>query len=634
VSTQRRGRKLGEILLSQGLITEEQLEKAFRTQAVTGQTLASTLISSGVISLEDLSSILGEQVQVDSKKRIGDILIEQGVITQEQLFEALKQQRTTGKKVGEMLVELGYITESKLIDILGAQLDVQHIILDGIKIAPELASLISEEMCKKYKVIPVYMRDDTITIAMADPTDLRTIDHIKFVTGREIDVMMASEKQILATIPRIYEDKQKQLHDILQKVGGERSTALEVVNDEEEKEILSDEEGAQVINIVNMIIYEAIERDASDIHLEPTNAGYRVRYRVDGDLQTIQELPANIRPQVISRLKIQAGMDIAEKRKPQDGRIRIRHQNRMVDLRVSSYPSLTRQIQSEKIVMRIIDAEGKQFTLPQLGFSQGMLDKFQGLIQVPDGIILVTGPTGSGKSSTLYASLEFINKHYEYKKNIITMEDPVESNVEGITQGQINSKAGFTFASGMRSILRQDPDIIMVGEMRDVETSEMAVQAALTGHVVFSTLHTNDSASAFTRLLDMGVQSYLVSSTVRGVLAQRLVRRVCSACREEFEPEAEVLQKIGLRPGVKLYRGKGCRRCNNSGYKGRMGIFELLIPDRQVQKMIIAKAESDEIKDYMVKRGDFNTLRRDGLIKALKGETTLEQVLGATQENI
>jgi type IV pilus assembly protein PilB len=469
---------------------------------------------------------------------------------------------------------------------------------------------------------------------MADPTDLRTIDHIKFVTGREIDVMMASEKQILSAITRIYEDKQKQLHDILQKVGGGvKSTALEVVNDEEEKELLSDEEGAQVINIVNMIIYEAIERDASDIHLEPTNAGYRVRYRVDGDLHTIQELPVNIRPQVISRLKIQAGMDIAEKRKPQDGRIRIRHQNRMVDLRVSSYPSLTKQVQSEKIVMRIIDAEGKQYTLPQLGFSQSMLDKFQGLIQVPDGIILVTGPTGSGKSSTLYASLEFINKHYEYKKNIITMEDPVESNVEGITQGQINSKAGFTFASGMRSILRQDPDIIMVGEMRDVETSEMAVQAALTGHVVFSTLHTNDSASAFTRLLDMGVQSYLVSSTVRGVLAQRLVRRVCTSCREEFEPEAEILQKIGLRPGVKLYRGKGCRRCNNSGYKGRMGIFELLIPDRQVQKMIIAKAESDEIKDYMVKRGDFNTLRRDGLIKALKGETTLEQVLGATQEN-
>ncbi|MDR0305014.1 MAG: Flp pilus assembly complex ATPase component TadA [Chitinispirillales bacterium] len=629
---QRRGKKLGEILLSMGLITEEQLENAFRTQAITGQTLAAILVSSGAISTEDLSSVLGEQVQVDSKKRIGDILIEQGVITPEHLAEALKQQKVTGKKIGETLIAMGILTESKLIDILGAQLDVQHVILDGVKINPQLTALITEEMCKRYKIIPIYEQNDMITIAMTDPTDLRTIDHIKFVTGKNIDVVMTSEKQILSAITRVYEDKQKQLHDILQRVEGENAT-LEIISDEEEKELLSDEEGAQVVNIVNMIIHEAIEKDASDIHLEPTSNGYRVRYRIDGDLQTIQELPATIRPQVISRLKIQGGMDIAEKRKPQDGRIRIKHQARMVDLRVSSFPSLTRQVQSEKIVLRIIDAEGKQFTLPQLGFGQAMYDKFEELIQIPDGIILVTGPTGSGKSSTLYAALEFINRHYEYKKNIITMEDPVESNVEGITQGQINVKAGFTFASGMRSILRQDPDIIMVGEMRDVETGEMAVQAALTGHVVFSTLHTNDSASAFTRLLDMGVQSYLVSSTVRGVLAQRLVRRVCSACKEEFEPEPEVLYKVGLKAGVKLYRGKGCRRCNNTGYKGRMGIFELLIPDRQVQKMIIGKAESDEIKDYMVKRGDFSTLRRDGLIKVLKGETTLEQVLGATQEN-
>jgi type IV pilus assembly protein PilB len=628
---QRRGRKLGEVLLSLDLITEEQLDKAFRTQSVTGQTLGSILVSSGAISAEDLGSVLGEQIQVDSKKRIGDILLEQGVINQAQLEEALKEQKITGKKIGETLIAMGILTESKLIDILGAQIDVQHVILDGIKINVELTTLITEEMCKRYRIIPIYKKNNIITVAMTDPTDLRTIDHIKFITGKDIDIVMASEKQILSAITRVYEDKQKQLHDILQKVEGENTT-LEIISDEEDKELLSDEEGAQVVNIVNMIIHEAIERDASDIHLEPTNNGYRVRYRVDGDLQTIQELPASIRPQVISRLKIQGGMDIAEKRKPQDGRIRIRHQERMVDLRVSSFPSLTRQVQSEKIVMRIIDAEGKQFTLPQLGFSQAMHDKFEELIQIPDGIILVTGPTGSGKSSTLYAALEFINRHYEYKKNIITMEDPVESNVEGITQGQINVKAGFTFASGMRSILRQDPDIIMVGEMRDVETGEMAVQAALTGHVVFSTLHTNDSASAFTRLLDMGVQSYLVSSTVRGVLAQRLVRRICSACREEYSPEPEVLQKINLKPDVKFFRGKGCRRCGNTGYKGRMGIFELLIPDRQVQKMIIAKAESDEIKDYMVKRGDFNTLRRDGLIKVIKGETTLEQVLGATQE--
>ena len=629
---QRRGRKLGEILLSQGLITEEQLEKAFRAQSVTGQTLGSVLVSSGAISAQDLSSIIGEQIQISSKKRIGELLIEQGIINNEQLEQALQQQKAQGKKVGEMLVALGFISENKLIDILSAQIDVQHIILDGVKVSRELTLLITEDMCKKYKILPVYQSNGVITVAMTDPTDLRTIDHIKFVTGKDIDAVMSSEKQIMSAITRVYKDKRMELDDILRKAESGGDMSFDIVKDEEEQEALSDDEGAQVVNIVNLIIHEAIEKDASDIHLEPTETGYRVRYRTDGSLQTIQELPASIRPQIISRLKIQGGMDIAEKRKPQDGRIKIRHQGRMVDLRVSSFPALTRQAQSEKIVMRIIDAEGKQFTLPQLGFSQEMHARFEKLIQIPDGIILVTGPTGSGKSSTLYASLEFINRHYQFKKNIITMEDPVESSVEGITQGQINVKAGFTFASGMRSILRQDPDIIMVGEMRDMETGEMAVQAALTGHVVFSTLHTNDSASAFTRLLDMGIQSYLVSSTVRGVLAQRLIRRICKNCIEEYDPGPEVLQKVGLRAGVKLYRGRGCRTCNNTGYKGRMGIFELLIPDRQVQKMIIAKAESDEIKDYMVKRGDFMTLRRDGLIKVLKGETTLEQVLGATQD--
>ena len=632
MALQRRGRKLGEILLAQGLITEEQLDKAYRAQSVTGQTLGTVLVSSGAISAQDLGSVLGEQVQVDNRKRIGDILVEQGIITKEQLEDGLRQQKNLGKKIGETLIALGFISESKLIDILSAQLDVQHIILDGIKVSADLTRLINEEMCKKYKIIPIYSKGNVITIAMTDPTNLRTIDHIKFVTGREIDAVMASEKQIMAAITRVYEDNQSRLSDMIARSEGDVS--FEVVKDEEEQEAVSDDEGQQIVNIVNLLIHEAIDKDVSDIHLEPTDNGYRVRYRMDGHLQTVQELPLNIRPQIISRLKIQGGMDIAEKRKPQDGRIKIRHQGRMVDLRVSSFPALTRQAQSEKIVMRIIDAQGKQFTLRQLGFSDEMHDKFEELIQIPNGIILVTGPTGSGKSSTLYASLEFINKHYEYKKNIITMEDPVESNVDGITQGQINVKAGFTFASGMRSILRQDPDIVMVGEMRDTETGEMAVQAALTGHVVFSTLHTNDSASAFTRLIDMGVQSYLISSTVRGVLAQRLVRKICSSCREEYEPDAEMLQKVGLRAGVKLYRGKGCRNCKNTGYKGRMGIFELLIPDRQVQKLVIAKAESDEIKDYMVKRGDFTTLRRDGLIKALKGETTVEMVLGATQENI
>ncbi|MCL2843945.1 MAG: Flp pilus assembly complex ATPase component TadA [Chitinivibrionia bacterium] len=633
MSIRRRSRKCGEILLSQGLITEEQLTKAYRTQSLTGQTLGNILIEMGAVSAQDMSAVLGELVQVDRKKRLGDILIDQGIITQEQLDEGLKQQKTLGKKIGEALIALGFITENKLVDILSAQLDVQYVVLDGIKVSAETTMLITEDTCKKYKIIPLYLKDDTLTVAMTDPTNLRVIDHIKFITGKEIDTVMANEKQILSAIDRVYGDRHAHLSKILQEKGG-GDTSFDVAKDEEDQEVISDDEGQQIVNIVNLIIHEAIEKEASDIHLEPTDNGIRVRYRIDGALQTVQELPQTIRPQVISRLKIQGGMDIAEKRKPQDGRIKIRHQGRLVDLRVSSFPALTRQAQSEKIVMRIIDAQGKQFTLKQLGFSDDMHDKFEKLIQIPNGIILVTGPTGSGKSSTLYASLEFINRHYEFKKNIITMEDPVESNVDGITQGQINVKAGFTFASGMRSILRQDPDIVMVGEMRDAETGEMAVQAALTGHVVFSTLHTNDAASAFTRLLDMGVQSYLVSSTVRGVLAQRLVRKICSACKEEMVPDPELLKSVGLRAGVKLYQGKGCRACKNTGYKGRMGIFELLLPDRQVQKMVIGRAESDEIKDYMVKRGDFMTLRRDGLIKALKGETTLEQVLGATQENM
>jgi len=325
-------------------------------------------------------------------------------------------------------------------------------------------------------------------------------------------------------------------------------------------------------------------------------------------------------------------MDIAEKRKPQDGRLKIRHQGRNVDFRVSAFPAMTRQAMSEKLVLRIIDSDGNNFTLPQLGLSKETMATFEELIKLPDGVILVTGPTGSGKSSTLYAGLRFVNNYHENKECIITMEDPVESKVDGVTQGQINPKAGFTFAAGMRSILRQDPDIIMIGEMRDTETAEMAIQAALTGHLVFSTLHTNDSPSAYTRLFDMGVAPYLVSTAIRGIMAQRLIRKLCQHCKAQYDPEPEVLQKIGLRQGIKLWRGKGCSKCDNTGYKGRLGLYELLVPDRNVQKLVIKKCESDEIKDYLIQRGDFITLRKDGLIKAVQGLTTVEQVMAATQE--
>ncbi|MGM0460959.1 MAG: GspE/PulE family protein [Fibrobacterota bacterium] len=628
---QRRVRKLGEILLSQGLITEEELTKALKIQQKTGKTLGAILIKTGIVSADDISSVLGQQVHISSKKRLGEVLVDQGLITDAMLNKGLALQKKTGKKLGESLIELGYITENKLIDILSAQLDVQHVILDQIKVKRSLTQIIPKELCKKYNILPIYENQGVITIAMADPTNLRTMDHIKFMTGKEIDAVMASEREIQKAIERVYEDKLKQMSDLLSSANS-GNQELEVVNDEEEKEELTEEEGMETVKLVNLIIHEAIDEEASDIHMEPTETGYLVKYRIDGELTKKQELPEHMRPQIISRLKIQGGMDIAEKRKPQDGRIKIRHQGRNVDLRVSSFPAMTKKALSEKIVMRIVDTEGKSLALPQLGLSKDTLARFERVIKSPDGIMLVTGPTGSGKSMSLYAALEFVKDYYEEKKQIITMEDPVESSVAGITQGQISPKAGFTFAAGMRSILRQDPDIIMIGEMRDFETSQMAVQAALTGHVVFSTLHTNDSPSAYTRLFDMGVAPYLVASTVRGIMAQRLVRRICTSCKEEYYPDDETLKQVGLKPGVKLYRGKGCNKCGGKGYRGRVGLYELLIPDRQVQKLVNKKAESEEIKDYLIKKGDFITLRKDGLIKALKGITTLEQVLGATQE--
>jgi type IV pilus assembly protein PilB len=415
-------------------------------------------------------------------------------------------------------------------------------------------------------------------------------------------------------------------------IGSANVGEMDVVREEDERDQLSDEEGAQVVKIVNLLVLQAVSEDASDIHIEPMERYMRLRYRIDGELVEKNPIPLQLRAQIVSRLKIMAGMDIAEKRKPQDGHFQIRHQGREIDLRVSTFPSTTRtRGVNEKLVLRIIDQQGKHLGLDQLGFLPATLSMFDEAIRKPDGILLVTGPTGSGKSSTLYAALQRINQYYDNKKNIVTMEDPVELNIDGINQGQINPKAGFTFAEGMRSILRQDPDIIMIGEMRDTETCEMAIQAALTGHFVMSTLHTNDSTSAYTRLFDMGMEPYLIASTIRAILAQRLVRKICDHCREPYAPDPALLRKIGLRENVTLYRGKGCRFCKNTGYRGRAGVFELLIPDHQIEALVVKRASSDAIKQHCLKTGRFETLRRDGLRKALDGVTTLEQVLGIAQ---
>ena len=627
---QRRKKKLGEILVAQGHVTEDQLTQALTEHRRTGISIGTVLVKMGFISDEDLTSVLGEQIQLNQRKRIGEVLFEQGLITEEQLAQGLEEQKRTHEQLGKALVRLRFITEEKLVDILSAQLDVQHVVLENFTFNKRLVQLIPEDLARKYKAIPLFERDGTLTVAMADPTNLRTLDHLKFKTGKEIDPVIASDKSVLAAIERNYSSGLESMTDLLGTM--QQQSELDLVTVEEDpSKSLSDEEGQQVVKIVNMIVGQAITEHASDIHIEPMDSYCRLRYRVDGDLVERNPIPLQLRPQITSRLKIMAGMDIAEKRKPQDGRFQIRHEGREIDLRVSAFPVMTRHRGvNEKVVMRILDPEANKLSLDDLGLLPAMRGKFENVINRPNGIVLVTGPTGSGKSSTLYAALQ---KIYSPAMNIVTMEDPVEFNLDGINQGQINVRAGFTFAEGMRSILRQDPDVIMIGEMRDKETCEMAIQAALTGHLVFSTLHTNDSPSAFTRLMDMGVEPYLVTSTVIGILAQRLVRAICPRCKEAYVPQAEVLAQIGLRPGVTLYRGKGCAACKNSGYQRRIGLYEFLSPDEQVFNMVMRHAVNEEIKQYLLRRGDFDSLRRDGLRKAVEGLTTVEQVLGATQND-
>jgi len=628
---EKRYKKLGEVLLSQGLITEEQLLIALRECRRNGLSLGSTLVQMRFISNDDLTAVLGEQIHLQQRKRIGEILVEQGFITPDQLEKGLAEQKTSKQLLGKCLVKLGFISEPKLIDVLSAQLDIQHVVLQQFNFSAALIKCIPEDMARRYKVIPLFERNGVLTVAMVDPTNLRVIDHLKFKTGREIDPVLATEKSIMTAIEKNYASASEEMSQLLSSVASQGGGELEVVKSQDDSESsLTDEEGAQVVKLVNLIVTQAISSGASDIHIEPLESYTRLRYRIDGDLVEQAPIPLQMRAQITSRLKIMAGMDIAEKRKPQDGRFRIRAQGREIDLRVSIFPVMTRlRGVNEKIVMRILDPQSMNISIDMLGFLPKTKEQFEEVIEKPDGILLVTGPTGSGKSSTLYAALKRIN---DVSINIITMEDPVEFNLDGVAQGQINPLAGFTFAAGMRSILRQDPDVVMIGEMRDAETCQMAIQAALTGHLVFSTLHTNDSPSAYTRLLDMGIEPFLITSSVIGILAQRLVRKLCK-CKEQYDPDPLMLQRLGLRPGLKFYRTKGCKICNNTGFKGRMGLYEFLVPDEEINNMVIKRLPSEQIKHYALKRGNYDSLRRDGLKKVLDGSTTIEQVLSSTQDD-
>lgn len=619
--------KVGELLLEQGIIDEDQLEHALSEHKRTGILLGKILIRLGMVDEETLSSILGQQIQLKTKKRLGELLVDRELITDKQLQDALAEQKRTGKKLGRTLIDKSLITEGKLIEILSAQLEVPTVNLDNFQYNSQSAGILAEEMCREYKVMPLYVRNRVLTVAMVDPTNLRTIDHIKFKTQMEVEAFMVSESDLNVALDKVF--GQNRLDNLI----GDDIEDLETIdrNERDDEEELSDEEGAQVVKIVTTIINEAIGRGASDIHLEPQETHLKLRYRIDGVLVENPSIPARLMGQVLSRVKILSGMDIGEKRKPQDGRFTVRFQGKEVDLRVNTFPTtLRKRGVVEKIVMRILDPTSGQIALADMGMQQSVFEIFKKQIHLPNGIILVTGPTGSGKSTTLYSCIrEIISPEI----NITTMEDPVELNIEGVNQGQINKDAGFTFAAGIRAILRQDPDVVMIGEMRDRETSGMAIEAALTGHLVFSTLHTNNASGAFPRLLEMGLEPFLVSSAVKGVLAQRLVRRICKKCKQEEQPSKELREQLGLSKDAIFYRGKGCKACEGSGFKGRAGVFEFLVPTEEIRNMIIRSATADEIKQEAIRNGSMVTLRMDGLQKAMAGITTLEAVLAASEND-
>lgn len=557
------------------------------------------------------------------KKRLGDSLIDAGILNQDKLAAALAEQKRAGEKLGATLKRLGFCTDDQIIEVLSDQMGIPFVRLDRTVISQEAVALLSKESAKKYKVVPLYKTNNILNIAMADPLDIFVIDEIEFQTGLEVSQAIATEEDIADAIEKYYGEDKKSV-DMSKYKSSESSGGKELSN---KIDIGNVSENSPAIDLVNLILRQAVDDKASDIHIESEEEEMRVRFRIDGILHEVMKPPKNMEAAVISRLKIMAKLDIAERRVPQDGRIELRYENKDIDLRVSTLPTVF----GEKVVMRILDKSNVQIRLENLGFSEEMLINFRRLIRKPNGIMLVTGPTGSGKTSTLYAALNEIN---QLDKNIITLEDPVEYQLKIINQVQVNQSVGLTFASGLRSILRQDPDVIMVGEIRDKETAEIAIEAAMTGHLVFSTLHTNSAAGAVARLIEMGIEPFLISSSIIGVIGQRLVRKICPACKEEYIVENEVLEELGTDKLInKFYKGQGCKTCKGTGYKGRAAINELLIPDDIIRKLINERVSAVELKEA-AEKNNMKSLRKDGIEKAINGITTLEEVMRVTQEEI
>ncbi|QQE13271.1 Flp pilus assembly complex ATPase component TadA [Planctomycetota bacterium] len=565
-----------------------------------------------------------------STLRVGDLLLERGLITQEQIESALEHQNNDDKRrlLGEVLVELGYVTQEQVMASLADAYGVPFASLNSQIVDPNVFELLDDEYIRKQHVLPLFKIHGKLTVAMSEPANVFVTEEIERKTNCEVQVVAATTQDISRTYTSKSSAKDILVIDELVDDIEEADLRLTEQSVEEISDIEHTANESPVIRLVNGIIFGAVKEVASDIHIEPDEDQLRVRYRIDGRLFEKANPPIGMLPAIVSRIKIMAAMDISERRIPQDGSISVIVNKRQIDLRVSTMPGK----QGEKVVMRIIDRSNAQQNLSQLGFSQEMLFRYERIINQPNGIILVTGPTGSGKSTTLYASLNEINSD---EINISTVEDPVEYSIKGMNQFQVNDKAGFTFANALRSLLRQDPDIIMVGEIRDKETARVSTQAALTGHLVMSTLHTNDAASAVTRLIDIGIEPYLVAATIRGVLAQRLIRKVCTHCKTKIDYTTESLNAIELLTASKhqmidAYHGVGCSACRYSGYAGRLGVYGLLTPDEEILDLIAKNAGLQTLKHTAIENNSFITLRDDGVEKIQAGLTTIEEIVRAT----
>jgi type IV pilus assembly protein PilB len=565
-------------------------------------------------------------------QRLGDLLVKEKIITPEQLEQANKVQKEQSCRLGSALVKLGFLTDEDVTNFLSRQYGVPAINLSYFEIDPAVVKLIPFETAKRYQILPLSRVGASLTIAMVDPTNVFAMDDIKFMTGFNIEPVVASESSIQSGIEKAYGTTQ----------GDDLETVMQSMTDDADVEVQAEEEQigladlekaadeAPVVKLVNLVLTDAVKRGASDIHIEPYEKEFRVRFRIDGVLQAIMSPPVKLKDAITSRLKIMAKLDISENRLPQDGRIMLKMQlggrKKQLDFRVSTLPTLW----GEKIVLRLLDKENLRLDMTKLGFEAESLVKFEKAILKPYGMVLVTGPTGSGKTNTLYSAISRLNQP---DTNIMTAEDPVEFQLGGVNQVQMKEQIGLNFAAALRSFLRQDPNIILVGEIRDFETAEIAIKAALTGHLVLSTLHTNGAPETITRLMNMGIEPFLVATSVHMIVAQRLIRRICKDCSEPFEVPVQTLIDEGYSPEeaktVKPHKGKGCGTCNNTGYKGRAGLYEVMEVDDEIRELVLVGASAVELKKKAIERGMI-TLRRSGLIKVAAGMTTLEEVARET----